>query len=94
MTKSDLAEQKRFERAKSIYEKLFGRKWPDGWKIVWNVAGLCDHSSKTIWLSATSFRDKWDLETLIHEMVHLNDELKHGPEFDAEVKRLVRMVRK
>lgn len=91
MTKDEIADQKRNVKAKALYERLFGRKWPKGWDIVWHVAGMTNYHDKRIYVCADSIRDKFDRETLLHELLHMHaPKMKHGPKFEATVRVLMK----
>lgn len=88
-------EQRQTKAAKQLYCKASGLFWPPGWKIIWNVAGMTIPQKRVIYLSFDKLRDNFDLETLIHEFVHMeHPRWKHGKYFDKRVKELLKGAKK
>jgi hypothetical protein len=76
-----------------LYSLVFGRGWPKGWKIHWNVLGCCDEACKTIILNNQTLRE--EPYTVIHELVHLAyPRLRHGKRFDKLVRSYYMKARK
>lgn len=85
------AETKRNRAIKALWKALTGRPWPLGWKLQWNVAGMTIPANQTIYLASASVTDSWDLEVLIHELVHLEHlDWPHGVRFEKRVKELMK----
>jgi hypothetical protein len=90
-TKNDLADDRRSIRVWKLYEKLFGEAPPAGWTIEWGIDGLTILQMKTIYLFCYNLQEEDALETVVHELLHVNSpHLEHGPIFDKVVRVLMK----
>lgn len=89
------ADQKRNKTIRSMWKAISGKRWPKGWKVLWNCAGLTIPVNKTVYLSMASITDSWDLEVLCHELVHMeHPEWRHGRYFERRVREVQKEARK
>lgn len=85
--------------ARQLYRAAFGEAMPGGWKVDWThtrrYQGYCSYGPRTIVLSYHHFGDacktpsgETAFEVLLHEFIHLRfqQSLRHGPEFNAQVR--------
>lgn len=84
-------ESKWAERLEKIYEASFSKKLK--YCICFDIAGYCDHSENVILLMG-GLRNKHDLETACHEMLHAADKYRpHGKRFDNKVKKMLKLAK-
>lgn len=71
---TDYEADKQFvELAKALYQECFEQSFPDAWRIFNSIHGITVHEEKVILLSADSLADDFDLESLVHEFVHMRN---------------------
>lgn len=92
-TWQDPADGRRTERFWRLYERLFNTSRPPGWKVFWHIEAITLPKNKSVIFTCNSMRPGEDLDTVVHEMLHIKDpRLEHGKEFERECRRLLRVA--
>ena len=79
-------------RIRRIYKALFGERMPYGVQLL--VSGYCDHFSQMVFLEAQDIDDDEDLETAVHELMHVRWPKMSHKKLEEKVGKLVKLARR